>query len=490
MTQIYPAWLAQVPVLLFVFAFGACVGSFINVLAYRLPRGEDVVVPASRCPSCGTKLTWRENLPIIGWLLLRGKCRFCRNPISPEYPIVETIVAGLFAALYALWFMQPSPFVFLGVDAQAARPEWAVAGLARMWPYFFFGILPLVGGLVAMTIIDAKTFTIPLVIPWTVGAVGLVMHPLHALWFERTGGSLHLSEHAWTIPTGGWAFTVACVGGLAGLAVAAGLLRFGLLPQSFADYDEWEKSVTPAEEAAPETAPPDGTTGSRDGSLLARVLLFTGPAIAGMFLGAAVGMRIGRWVEGMAIGAAIGLLIGTFLRRLSPEDAPGDDDPVWTQYPHVRREMAKEALFLLFPIAGCLAGWMFSRGAVGTPPLWMLALGGSAAGVLIGGGVVWVVRVVFSLAFGKEAIGLGDVHMMAGVGAVLGWMDPTIAFFVAPFSGIAFALFAPLLGRVLKAPKVLPYGPHLAAATMLIVLAKPLIEKVLSMIARTPINLP
>jgi len=202
MNPIYPAWLAQIPVLLFVFAFGACVGSFINVLAYRLPRGEDVIVPASRCPKCGQKLTWRENLPIVGWLLLRGRCRFCKDPISPEYPIVETLVAALFASLYALWFMQPSPFAFLGIDAQAARPEWTVAGLARMWPYFFT-VLGLVGALVTMTIIDAKTFTIPLVVPWVIGALGLIVHPVHAWWYARAVGGVYLSGHAWTIPTGG-----------------------------------------------------------------------------------------------------------------------------------------------------------------------------------------------------------------------------------------------------------------------------------------------
>ena len=490
MNPIYPAWLAQIPVLLFVFAFGACVGSFINVLAYRLPRGEDVIVPASRCPSCGTRLTWRENLPIVGWLLLRGKCRFCKAPISPEYPLVETVVAGLFASLYALWFMQPSPFAFLGVDAMAARPEWTAAGLARMWPYFFT-ILGLVGALVAMTIIDAKTFTIPLVLPWVIGALGLVVHPVHAWWFARSGGSMYLSAHPWTIPTGGWQFTVAGVGGLVGLGVAAGLLRLGVLPQSFADYEEWEQAEeakrgakSDDEDSAEE--PPSGAAGS----LLARVLLFTGPAIAGMFLGAAIGTQFGRWVEGMAAGGGAGLLVGTFLRRLAPEDEPTDEDPVWTQYPHVRREMLKEAVFLALPIAGAAFGYAFAAGAAGSPPLWMVALGGSAAGVLIGGGVVWVVRVVFSLAFGKEAMGLGDVHMMAGIGAVLGWMDPVIAFFLAPFSGILFTIAAPLLGKVLRTPRVLPYGPHLALATLVIVYAKPLVENLLGLIARTPINLP
>jgi len=100
------------------------------------------------------------------------------------------------------------------------------------------------------------------------------------------------------------------------------------------------------------------------------------------------------------------------------------------------------------------------------------------------------VRIVGTLVFGKEAMGLGDVHMMAGIGAVLGWMDPVIAFFLAPFSGILFTIAAPLLGKVLRTPRVLPYGPHLALATLVIVYAKPVVENLLGLIARTPINLP
>src|ERR1043165_4861282 len=78
--------------LLFIFAYGACLGSLTNVVVYRLPRGESIVRPPSKCPKCGTKLSWKDNIPVLGWLALRGKCRYCKNPISPEYPIVEAAV--------------------------------------------------------------------------------------------------------------------------------------------------------------------------------------------------------------------------------------------------------------------------------------------------------------------------------------------------------------------------------------------------------------
>lgn len=75
---------------------GALFGSFANVMIHRVPRRESVVRPASRCPSCETPIAPRDNVPILSWLLLRGRCRHCRARISVRYPIVEALTAGLF----------------------------------------------------------------------------------------------------------------------------------------------------------------------------------------------------------------------------------------------------------------------------------------------------------------------------------------------------------------------------------------------------------
>ena len=75
--------------------FGATIGSFLNVVAYRLPRHESLVRPGSRCPGCGTAIKPYDNLPVIGWLMLRGRCRGCRIAISPRYPLVEATTAAL-----------------------------------------------------------------------------------------------------------------------------------------------------------------------------------------------------------------------------------------------------------------------------------------------------------------------------------------------------------------------------------------------------------
>jgi leader peptidase (prepilin peptidase) / N-methyltransferase len=79
--------------------FGLAVGSFLNVVIYRVPRGESVVSPPSKCPSCGSSIRNRHNVPVFGWLLLRGKCYDCKAPISTRYPLVEAATGVLFAAV-------------------------------------------------------------------------------------------------------------------------------------------------------------------------------------------------------------------------------------------------------------------------------------------------------------------------------------------------------------------------------------------------------
>jgi leader peptidase (prepilin peptidase) / N-methyltransferase len=76
---------------------GLLIGSFLNVVVYRLPRGESLLRPRSRCPECGTEIAPYDNIPVVSWLLLRGRCRHCRTPISARYPLVEATTAILYA---------------------------------------------------------------------------------------------------------------------------------------------------------------------------------------------------------------------------------------------------------------------------------------------------------------------------------------------------------------------------------------------------------
>jgi leader peptidase (prepilin peptidase)/N-methyltransferase len=81
--------------------FGLAIGSFLNVVIYRVPRHESIISPRSACPACATPILERDNIPVVSWLLLKGKCRTCRSPISPRYPIVELACSGLFAGAAA-----------------------------------------------------------------------------------------------------------------------------------------------------------------------------------------------------------------------------------------------------------------------------------------------------------------------------------------------------------------------------------------------------
>ncbi|HEX9703691.1 MAG TPA: prepilin peptidase [Gemmatimonadales bacterium] len=82
---------------------GAAVGSFLNVCILRLPHDQSLVRPPSTCPRCRQRIAWRDNIPIVSWLLLRGKCRWCRAPISIQYPIIEGAVALLWMAALAAY---------------------------------------------------------------------------------------------------------------------------------------------------------------------------------------------------------------------------------------------------------------------------------------------------------------------------------------------------------------------------------------------------
>lgn len=103
---------------LYVFLVGLCIGSFLNVCIYRLPAGRSIVRPASSCTGCDTVIRWYDNIPLLSYVALRGRCRACRSAISPRYPIVE-LLAGLFALAVWLQFgMQAQTlvyFVFIAV---------------------------------------------------------------------------------------------------------------------------------------------------------------------------------------------------------------------------------------------------------------------------------------------------------------------------------------------------------------------------------------
>jgi leader peptidase (prepilin peptidase)/N-methyltransferase len=133
--------------------FGATIGSFLNVVIYRLPRGESIVKPRSRCPECGHQLSALDNIPVLSWLILRGRCRSCGVRISPRYPLVELLTA-------VVWILI---VVVRDVD-------WELA----LW-------LPFSAALVALTFIDLDHQILPNKILLPLAIWGVIVAPLVAL---------------------------------------------------------------------------------------------------------------------------------------------------------------------------------------------------------------------------------------------------------------------------------------------------------------------
>jgi leader peptidase (prepilin peptidase)/N-methyltransferase len=129
--------------------FGLAIGSFLNVVIYRVPRNESVVSPRSKCPSCGAPIKDRDNIPVLSWLLLRGRCRDCHSPISPRYLYVELAGGGLFAG--------------------------AAARLGFRWDFPAF--LVLFAGLLALAVVDFEQMILPkkIVYPTLAMVAGLLV---------------------------------------------------------------------------------------------------------------------------------------------------------------------------------------------------------------------------------------------------------------------------------------------------------------------------
>ena len=143
---------------------GGCVGSFLNVVAWRLPAGQSVVSPPSACPACRTKIRPWDNIPVLSWLLLRGKCRDCSQPISPRYPLVEALCAMIWAAVFHHFVPGPAQLYSL-----------EVLGLVVIYGLFFSALL-------AMSLIDADHFIIPDVISLPLIPLGIATTALLNLW--------------------------------------------------------------------------------------------------------------------------------------------------------------------------------------------------------------------------------------------------------------------------------------------------------------------
>lgn len=417
--------------IIFLFALGSCIGSFLNVVVWRLPNVElpvhggpirDLLAnlkvlsdPPSHCPQCNTRLKWYDNIPVLGWIKLKGRCRFCQGKISIRYPIVELLTGLIFVGYFIAYFGYqvrtccPQPVVTgystdaMGVQHELTNPQWV---LHDSWPIYLLYMATL-AGLLAASLIDAEFFIIPQVIPWFLAILAFVVHT--AADRAALPGSLNL------VGAAGPAESALAAGAALGLLLSMSLWALGIIPTTFPEGE-------PMLEVDRQQLAEEMEQARRAGEV---------------------------WDEG----------------PLPPSYTPQQ----------IRKEISKEMLFLLPPL---LAGGGFLGAVVWMPAVqsywaqlvaahdWLSALLGSLLGAMVGAFVVWITRIIGTLVFRRVAMGLGDVHLMFGVGAVIGAAGATIAFFIAPF----FAILTTLYMLIFRRGREIPLGPYLSLATAVVML--------------------
>jgi len=372
--------------IVFLFVLGACVGSFLNVVIYRLPRGQSIVFPPSHCPRCGRKIRWYDNVPILSYIRLRGRCRFCNARISPRYLLIELATASLLSGLYVCYY---------GLGLRNGTGPFD-----QSWP-MFVAHATLLCGLLACSVVDTEHWIVPLEVCWFVSLVGVAAATVgpHPFWPAVSPMTAAMSLAA--VP---------------GLGVALALKRAGLIRESFIDADD--------KLAARRTNRQSGQSGR------------TPPKSVAFSAAHGVNPRKEILLEVVFLAPAFALAGGAWL--------------VLTYLPSARR--------VWFSLVDPSSGGRFAAHAAG--------FSAALFGYLVGGLWIWGMRIVGTLAFGKEAMGLGDVHILAAVGAATGWIIPSVAFFVAPIFGLLWAIYL-WLGRN---QRELPYGPWLAAATLVVMI--------------------
>lgn len=164
------------------FATGACIASFLNVVIWRFPRGESIVSPPSHCPKCSAPIRWWQNIPVVSWLALRGRCAKCKAPISPRYIMVETLGGALFLAAY----------LHYGVFAPIA---WVWISLMMVGSFIDFDLQLLpdfvtVGGMVYGVSVSAALWSLSAFVSPVWGATPLAIHPLYSAGGLAFGFSL------------------------------------------------------------------------------------------------------------------------------------------------------------------------------------------------------------------------------------------------------------------------------------------------------------
>ena len=365
-----------------IFAYGCCIGSFLNVVIYRMPRDKSLITPPSSCPSCGKHIRFYDNVPLFSWLLLGRKCRYCRAPISARYFFIELLTAVVFLGLFIVYFY---------TDLR----ETVQPFLGRGWLIYLLHII-LLSAFIAASAIDLEHWIIPLAICWLVTAAGFIGSAVGPYFIDTA-----LIRAYSLLPSASAATGSMAAGGAIGLAISWGLLASGLLKRSYETDEHAEGGQVEQKDNAAKEENPELHVNHRLEAF--REIIFLTPIIA--------------------CSLAAYWIISSTVSIESQNNFP-------IQHPVV-------------------AGFL-----------------GSLWGYFIGCGIVWGVRIFGTLAFGKEAMGLGDVHLMGAAGAVIGPILVVVAFFIAPFFGLAWAGFQMFFKKI----RQIPYGPFLSLGIFVVMI--------------------
>lgn len=375
----------------FIFAFGCCIGSFLNVVIYRLPRDKSLVTPPSACPACGKHIRFYDNIPLVSWLLLGRKCRHCKASISPRYFVIELLTGLIFLGLFILYF-------------QVNLRDGIKLDVGGGWFIYLLHIIML-GAFIAASAIDLEYWVIPLSICWFVTAAGFIGSLVGVYIIDPA-----LVRAYSLLPSASADAAALAVGAIIGLAISWVLLASGLVKRSYESENEEQTTEDAGQKAEAES---EHKLNHRLEA--GREIIFLLPII----------------ICSVAAYLAINRLVSIETQNGFP-----------TQHP---------------AIAGLL---------------------GSLWGYFVGCGIVWGIRIFGTLGFGKEAMGLGDVHLMGAAGAVIGPLYVVIAFFVAPFFGLAWAGFQMFFKKISQ----IPYGPFLSLGIFVVMILHDWIRDYLSFV--------
>lgn len=467
-------WLA------FFCAAGLCIGSFLNAVIYRLPRNISLSDPRwSFCPVCDRRLRWYDNLPLVGFLRLKGRCRDCHAPISPRYPLVEIIGAIITVlVLDALIVAQTHQ----GLASDAWGMSWR---LAHDWP-LVVGHLVLFACLFGMAAVDLENYWVDIRFTNVATLTGFAMH---MLWTPPQSAD-------WTRPGVSMA-AVTVVMTIAILATVVILRRF----QSGRAADDAFKAAMDAESARQSPRmlqalqydatvddlyvpkPPTVAEQMRMRLLGMGLTAVTGLVMLQLVVFAIVAAKQGdadtvpmRWLPALVL---LFLLIVGGSAQVRESDSE-IHEAIESEAPSARRLAGVELLTLLPTVLiggavlvwlmrdadarSSVAGWMNWRAAGDWRPL--LGLSTAATGFVIGGAVGWLVRIPATLIMGKEAFGTGDIHILAAAGCVAGWPVAVIGFVLCSF----LALAGWVLSIPLKRTRIIALVPWLALGMLLVTL--------------------